>query len=64
MRRFLDEVHRHLAHRFVVLDFEQFEPVGDGADRRDHVVADAAAQKRGKVEIAQAWLDVHRLAFS
>ena len=50
-----DQVHRHVAHRFIVLDLEQFEPVGDGADGRDDVVTDAAAQKGRKIEIAD-WL--------
>ena len=32
---------------------DQLEAVGDGADRRDHVMADAAAQKCRKVKITE-----------
>ena len=49
-RRLLDEVHREAAHVRVLLGLQHFEAVGDGADRRDHVVADARAEQGGEIE--------------
>ena len=46
----LDKLGGEGAHFGVLLVFEHFEPVDDRANRADHVVADARAEKRGQIE--------------
>ena len=49
-RALLDEILREAAHRLVLLVLQYFEPIHDGADRADHIVADPAAQEGGKIQ--------------
>ena len=49
-RAFAHELERVGAHRLVLFDVHHLEPIDDGADRADDVMAHAAAKQGGKVE--------------
>ena len=49
-RALLDQIEREFLGRLVLLFLEHLEPVHDGADRADEVVAHARAQQGGEIE--------------
>ena len=53
-RAFLDQIEREGLGLFVLVLFQDFQAVDDGADRTDQVVANARAQQRRKIEGSDA----------
>lgn len=57
-RTFGDKIHRVSTHFRIIVILEHFQPVGDGPDRADNVMADAAAQECGQFECRNVALHI------